>query len=158
MPLGLVVPYGIYRKTHIRHHNKDNLAVPGLDPESFYFDTDEWKAKPAAARLLHTVNNTLAGRLVLGPSIMAWRLWRDEIARLAAGDLDHTGEITVHVVSVAAVFYWVVAICGVPWWLYVVAFAYPGLSLTGIFNPAQPGSPAASVRDYCSGVLTLGYR
>jgi len=33
-----------------------------------------------------------------------------------------------------------------------------GLSLTGIFNPAQPGSPATSVRDYCFGVLTLGYR
>ena len=61
---------------------------------------------------------------------MAWRLWRDEIARLAAGEFDNAGEIIVHVMSVAAVFYWVVAICGMPWWLYVVAFAYPGLSLT----------------------------
>ena len=130
LPVGLVMPYGIYRQTHLRHHHKDSLTLPGVDPESFYFDAGEWAAKPAAARLLHTANNTLAGRLSLGPLILAWRFWRDEIARLAAGDFVHAGEIAVHAVSVSAVFFWLVAICGLPWWLYVVAFAYPGLSLT----------------------------
>ncbi|MDP6872610.1 MAG: fatty acid desaturase, partial [Alphaproteobacteria bacterium] len=41
-PLGLFIPYSIYRGDHIRHHNKEFLTIPGADPESYYFDADTW--------------------------------------------------------------------------------------------------------------------
>ncbi len=129
-PLGLFIPYSIYRTDHIRHHRPEFLTIPGEDPESFYFDAHSWARMPGILKVLNIVNNSLFGRLTVGVAIIITRFWLGEFRRLARGDLANFGHWIMHAVLVAAVLYWVSVICGLPVWLYVLTFAYPGLALT----------------------------
>ena len=36
LPIGLVIPFGWYRSSHLAHHRDQHLTDPTLDPESFY--------------------------------------------------------------------------------------------------------------------------
>ncbi|MDP6692410.1 MAG: fatty acid desaturase [Alphaproteobacteria bacterium] len=129
-PLGLFIPYSIYRGDHIRHHNKEFLTIPGADPESYYFDADTWAAMPGALKLINIINNTLIGRLTVGVAITIMRFWLGEIRQLLRGDFRHLRDWAAHGVMVTAVLYWATMICGLPAWLYILTFAYPGLALT----------------------------
>ncbi len=129
-PLGLFIPYPIYRTSHIRHHTTDILTLPGQDPESFYFDAGTWAAMPRLLQRINIVNNTLIGRLTVGVPIVMARFWWAEIRLLLQGDLSNLGAWVRHAVLVWGVLYWVTAICGLPAWLYILTFAYPGLALT----------------------------
>ena len=129
-PLGLFIPYSIYRADHTKHHNKDILTIPGLDPESYYFDANTWAAMPRFLKAINIVNNALIGRLTVGVAITIVRFWMGEFRRLLRGDLTHLRAWTLHIVLVAGVLYWVNVICGLPVWLYILTFAYPGLALT----------------------------
>ena len=61
-------------RTHLRHHDDQHLTHPSLDPESYYLLPDSWARLPAPLRQLYTLNNTLAGRMLLGPVIGIVRL------------------------------------------------------------------------------------
>ena len=61
------MPFQRYRTTHLRHHDDQHLTDPSLDPESYYLLPDSWARLPAPLRQLYTLNNTLAGRMLLGP-------------------------------------------------------------------------------------------
>lgn len=82
------------------------------------------------ARALLTLNNTLLGRLAVGPAIAMLSFWGHELRRLGQGDTREARVWLVHAVAVAAVLTWVLAACGIPLVDYVLAFVYPGLSLT----------------------------
>ncbi len=129
-PLGLFIPYSIYRATHIKHHTKEILTIPGEDPESFYFDAETWENMPRVLRFINVINNMLIGRLTVGVAITITRFWLEELRQLMRGDLRHLGAWISHAVLVTGVLYWVSAVCGMPIWLYVLCFAYPGLGLT----------------------------
>lgn len=129
-PLNLLIPYPIYRSSHIQHHTRENLTLPGLDPESFYFEAATWRRLPAWLRFIHVANNSLVGRLTIGPAVAAVMFWISELRRLGQGDFSHVGAWLVHAVLAGGVLYWVTVICGIPVWLYILAFAYPGLALT----------------------------
>jgi fatty acid desaturase len=88
-------------------------------------------------RALLRAHNTLLGRLVLGPLFAYVRLAVGEVRRLQRHDYGHLGHWLVHVPAVAAVLYWVVVVCGIPVWVYVLGFAYPGLSLTMLRSFAE---------------------
>jgi fatty acid desaturase len=49
---------------------------------------------------------------------------------LYRGQFGHLRHWAAHVGAVALVLGWVVGVCGIPIWAYVLLFAYPGLSLT----------------------------
>lgn len=129
-PLGLFIPYSIYRGDHIRHHSKKILTIPGEDPESYYFSTETWQAMPGALKFINVVNNALIGRLTVGVAITITRFWWGEIRLLLAGNFRHLRSWIMHAVLVGLVLYWIGVVCGLPIWLYVLSFAYPGLALT----------------------------
>ncbi|MBT3370977.1 MAG: fatty acid desaturase [Rhodospirillaceae bacterium] len=129
-PLGLFIPYDVYRADHMRHHTKENLTIPGVDPESYYFDTRTWDEMASPLKVMNIINNALIGRLTVGVGITILLFWWREGRRLVRGDLSHLGAWIRHAVLVAAVLYWVAIVCGLPIWLYVLTFAYPGLALT----------------------------
>jgi len=129
-PLNLLIPYPIYRDSHIQHHTRENLTLPELDPESFYFRAATWARMPGFVRFIHVANNSLVGRLSIGPAVAAVMFAISEAKRIGRGDYSHVGHWLVHIGLVAGVLYWVAVICGMPIWLYVAAFAYPGLALT----------------------------
>jgi fatty acid desaturase len=128
-PLSLWLPLPIYRATHLAHHRSD-LTNPIDDPESYYVTDADWARMGVGARALHLALNTLAGRLVLGPIVMIARLYAIEARRIVAGDAQRLGIWLAHAIACALVLSWVVGVCGIPVWLYLVGFVYPGLAMT----------------------------
>ena len=68
-PLSLVIPYLRFRDTHLAHHMDSRLTDPYDDPESNFLDAGEWESLPRWFQALLSWNNTLAGRLIVGPLI-----------------------------------------------------------------------------------------
>jgi fatty acid desaturase len=65
----LVIPYLRFKDTHLAHHHDPALTDPYDDPESNYLDPSLWARLPRAVQALLRANNTLAGRILLGPAI-----------------------------------------------------------------------------------------
>ena len=135
--LWLWLPYPIYRESHLKHHHDDDLVRPGIDPESYYVSAADWARMSRPRRRLLRARNSLAGRLMLGPAMAYGELFQTESQRLRDGDRSHVIDWLIHVPVVAAVLYWAVVVCGIPFWVYVTCFAYPGLSLTMLRSFAE---------------------
>ncbi len=153
-PLGLWMPYEIYRESHLAHHAAPALTDPLDDPESFYAGRARWGSMGRYRRMVLVANNTLAGRMILGPWLAVFAFWRREAARLLAGDFSHARTWAMHVALCAGVFAWVVGVCGMPAWRYVLLFAWPGLSLTLLrsFLEHRP----ATVQDRRTAIVEAG--
>jgi fatty acid desaturase len=136
-PLGLWLPYPLYRDNHLLHHRVAELTCPREDPESYYVMESRWRRLGPVARGLLVVNHTLAGRLLIGPFLTLAGFWGAEVRRVAGGDRDALRIWLGHGVGVALVLYWVVVLCGVPFWAYALLFVYPGLSLTLLRSYAE---------------------
>jgi len=123
-PLTIVVPYARFKTTHLAHHNDEVITDPYDDPESNYLDPVVWSRLIWPVQSLLRFNNTLLGRLTVGPLIgtvsfllCEWRVRSLHVAWAWA----------VHVPAVIAVL-WVVALSPMPLWAYGVA-AYFALSI-----------------------------
>ncbi|MFQ5785563.1 MAG: fatty acid desaturase [Alphaproteobacteria bacterium] len=136
-PLWLWLPYPLYRESHLIHHGDAKLTAPGTDPESYYVTADAWVGMGWPGRALLRARNTLLGRLALGSAMAYAELAVCEVRRLRAGDTSHLAHWLAHVPAVAAVLYWALGVCGIPFWVYVACFAYPGLSLTMLRSYAE---------------------
>ena len=128
--LALVVPYARFRDSHLEHHRDANLTDPYDDPESNYLAERDWDALPGGLKLLLRANNTLAGRLLIGPVVgqAAWmagdrRAAREGDRRVVEGWLWHLPAVALVLGAVAA--------SPMPIWAYLLA-AYLGLSLLKI--------------------------
>ena len=128
-PLGIWMPYHIYRESHLVHHQTKLLTDPANDPESYYASRETWDRFGWPRRALLTMNNTLAGRMVVGPWIAALSFWRRETTALLSGDYRHASAWALHLALCAAVLTWVSVVCAMPIYLYVLLFVWPGLSL-----------------------------
>src|ERR1700722_1366563 len=127
-PLGLWFPCSLYRNSHSIHHRDNNLTVPGQDTESYFVLRADWERMWAVQGALLLINQTLLGRLTIGPLLRLWTLLRRESARLARGDFGHVPIWLLHIAAVAGLF-WICSHYGLPWWQYVLLIAYPGMSL-----------------------------
>jgi fatty acid desaturase len=123
-PLTLVIPYSRFAAMHRAHHHDEVITDPYDDPESNYLDPAVWDRLPSVVRGVLRLNNTLAGRLLLGPlvgtvsfAVCEWQHGTAEIRRAWALHLP----VTVAVLAL-------VAASPMPVWAYLIA-AYLGLSL-----------------------------
>ena len=137
LPLGLWMPYEIYRDTHLKHHACRALTDPLEDTESYFVGQADWDRMSGARRLLLRFNRTLFGRLTLGPALSAFALWRSEFRRARSGDLSNGGVWLRHVPGAALVLGWVVFASDLSVGAYILLFAYPGLSLTLLRSYAE---------------------
>lgn len=144
LPLGLWMPYTIYRDSHIAHHQCRRLTEPTQDPESFYLKAADWKRLPSSMRFILSINNTLAGRLLIGPIIAVGRFWFKQARQLIAGHRRYASVWLWHLAGCAAVLYWVIAVCNFSFWQYLVLFVWPGLSLT-LLRSYTEHRPAANL-------------
>lgn len=128
-PAGLFIPYRRFKSLHLRHHNDDRLTDPYDDPESFYRAWMDWQRLPKIIQTVLTLNNTLAGRLVIGPVVSLIGFYGAEIRLLLDGDKSVRSAWFHHIAGLLPVLVYVTYICGMPVWLYVLAVAYPGMSL-----------------------------
>lgn len=130
LPLTLCIPYNRFRDLHLAHHLDSNLTDPYDDPESNYLDPSVWNALPGWKRRIFAVNNTLLGRIVLGPLIGQLAFVRDEWQGAKRGDRDILLAWALHIPGVIAVL-WIVSLSPMPIWAFVLS-AYIGLGLLKI--------------------------
>jgi len=128
--LGLTIPYRRFRDLHLAHHVDSRLTDPYDDPESNYLDPAVWSRLSGPVRGLLRANNTLAGRLVLGPAIALFTFWRDDWRAIRAGDKAVRKAWALQVPAVLPVL-GLVAVSPMPFWAYILA-CYGGLSILKI--------------------------
>jgi fatty acid desaturase len=136
LPLSLIYPYRRYKATHLAHHHDERLTDPIEDPESYYKARWAHDRMPGWLRGALVVNNTMAGRIVLGPLLGAAGFLAQE-ARLLV--LDASGvrlAWALHLAAVVPVLA-LVWIFGIPLWIYVLAVVWPSLSLISIRTFAE---------------------
>lgn len=130
LPLGLFIPYGRFRDTHLAHHDDERLTDPYDDPESNFQDPVIWAAMPRWQQRVMRVNNTLAGRMLLGPLIGQFCFMKEDWAAVRAGDRAIPRDWLLHMAGLVPVL-WCAALSDLPVWLYLLA-AYAGLSVLKI--------------------------
>lgn len=128
--LWLWLPFRLYRQTHMTHHHTGVISDPLEDPESFYLTRPEWRSCGKLRRLFLLANNTLAGRLLLGPLVCVNGLIAGEGRRFVKGDVSNAGAWTMHAAGCALVIGWSYGVCGISVPEYIFCFVYPGISLT----------------------------
>lgn len=143
-PLSLWIPYPIYRDSHLAHHAAPILTDPVGDPESYYLTAEEWARVGRLRRAVLIVNNTLAGRVVVGPWLIGLSFWRRQIAAMAAGDLRYAPVWLVHIGVSAAMLWGLWRYFEIAPLQYVLMFAWPGfgLSLVRSFHEHRPAPTA----------------
>lgn len=139
LPLTLWIPYTVYRETHLRHHRHGGrrLTQVAYDPESFYLPTGELSRFGRLRRWIYRANCTLAGRLILGPALAVTSFWSGEFRRVRSGDRRRLRIWARHAVGVGVVLTWVVGVCHIPLWVYLVLIMYPSVSLNHVRSFAE---------------------
>ena len=136
-PLSLWLPYPIYKLSHLQHHRDERLTDPLDDPESFYITEKAWSDAPAWLKALLRFNQTLLGRLIVGPAFMIGFFLHAEFGLVVANEGKRRRIWAIQAALVAVVLFWVLAVCQMPFWLYLLAFVYAGGALTRIRSFAE---------------------
>jgi fatty acid desaturase len=143
VPLNLWLPYARYRKFHLQHHRDDRLTDPVDDPESWYWTPDQLQHLSPVTRTLLRVQQTLAGRIIVGSVWTVGRFFWHEWRALRRGDTRLLIVWIEHLVWCVPVLIWVKVICGMPVWIYLVTMVLPanGILLIRSFaeHRARPG-------------------
>ncbi len=127
-PLLLWLSIEHYYENHSRHHQNE-LTNPESDPESFFVAEDKWKKLPRWRQRILLFNNTFAGRMLIGPWLVMAGVASGETRRLLAGDYRRVGSLVRHAAGVAAMLCWIMAVCEMPFYIYLLAFVWPGTSM-----------------------------
>lgn len=127
---GLFVPYLRFRRLHLAHHNDANLTDPYDDPETNYMDPKVWDGLPRWLQRVLAVNNTLLGRMVIGPLIGMVGFIRSDLRLIIAGDRQVALDWVLHLPGVVLVL-WLVSLSPLPLWVYLAA-CYGALSVLKI--------------------------
>ncbi len=119
--LGLLIPYPRFRDTHLAHHHDPSLTDPYDDPETNYIDPAVWVTWSPLRRGVYQVNNTLLGRMVLGPVIGLVSFYAQDLKAMLAGNRRVLDAYLFHFAGLVPVLWWVASVSTMPLWLYLVA-------------------------------------
>lgn len=118
--LSLTVPFGRFRDTHLAHHHDPVLTDPYDDPESNYLDPVVWSRLPAWLKLVFRANNTLLGRITIGP-VFGNILWLVTEAKLFLRNQPGVRrDWALHLAGLVPVVAWL-WMAAMPWWAYLLA-------------------------------------
>ncbi len=127
----LVIPYLRFRDTHLAHHQDAILTDPYDDPESNYLDPAVWERLPWISRALLSFNNTLIGRLLVGPAISQVAFMLGDWRKARAGDGAVLRGWLWHLPALVPVILWLVYVAEMPFWAYALS-AYAAISILKI--------------------------
>ena len=127
---GLLIPYLRFKDLHLAHHRDARLTDPYDDPESNYLDPKVWAQLPGPVRAVLRFNNTLLGRITIGPLVGHWVFVKADLVRMRAGDWPVARGWLLHLPG-AALTLWVVSLSALPFWAYLLA-CYAALSVLKI--------------------------
>ena len=128
--LNLWIPYPIYKESHLIHHNNQHLTNPARDPESFYIAPEQWEKLAKWQQAYYRLYHTFAGRILWGPIHIVGTLFYQEGRKLLKGDSKTWRVWGLHTLACIPVLYWIVVVCKIALWQYLLVFIYPGIALT----------------------------
>jgi fatty acid desaturase len=137
VPLSLWLPYERYRQTHLAHHNDRRLTDPLDDPESYYWTAEQWTQLSLVSRALLQFQQTLAGRLVIGPYWSIGRFLRFEWHALVRNQHRARAIWLQHLAWCVPVLLWLTLVCGMPLWIYLLAMVIPAHAIQLIRSFAE---------------------
>ena len=129
--LSLLIPYGRFRDSHLEHHHDERLTDPYDDPESNYLDPEVWARLPRWWQIVLRLNNTLAGRILLGPLVSQVAFMRGDYRAWQKGKAGILSAWLWHIPSLALVIWWMASYSTMPVWAWLVA-SYFALSVLKI--------------------------
>lgn len=129
--IGLAIPYYRFRDTHLAHHQDSILTDPYDDPETNYLDPAVWQDMPRWLQGLRRFNNTLLGRLLIGPALGQVCFMAADWKAIRSGDGAALRGWLWHVPAVGVAIWWMVAVSALPIWAYLLS-AYMALSILKI--------------------------
>ena len=129
--LSLVVPYKRFRDTHLAHHRDETLTDPYDDPETNFLDPQVWHIKPEWLKAVLRFNNTLLGRLLIGPMIGQMVFMKRDWQEIRTGDWQILAGWLWHGVALCPVLWWVVVLGEMPLWAFFLG-SYGALSILKI--------------------------
>lgn len=161
-PIGGWFPFELYKRSHTTHHRNTVLTYPGEDTESQYHRRGDWSGYSRAWRAVLLFNQTLLGRLLVGPFIRLRKLVIVEGGMILRGDYRNVPVWLGFFAGLAVVLWFVSGVCGMPVWRYYLLYVLPGLSL-GLLRAFiehrwgdRPGERTASVEsNWVFGLLFL---
>jgi len=130
LPIGVWYPYRVYARAHSIHHKEDDLTDPAYDPESYYVSPAQWQRMNGLVKSILIINQSFAGRMILGPFIVFYHLVIEVVRKLLKGDPRTFKAVALHIIMLALLFGFVSGVAGMPWWMYLACVAYPGLALS----------------------------
>jgi fatty acid desaturase len=136
-PIWLWLPFERYRQSHLTHHRDERLTDPIDDPESRYWTEEAWEKLGPTGRFLVRMQSRIPGRMAIGPAWAMGVFLKREIGRLAHGDGEAWRIWSVHLAGVAVLLWWVLVVCGMPFWVYLLGFVYGGTALALIRSFAE---------------------
>ena len=129
--IGVFVPYLRFKDTHLDHHLDSKLTDPYDDPESNYLYAEDWQTLPKWRQNMLLFNNTLVGRLLVGPLVGQVCFMTCDLRAIVAGDRRVLAGWLWHVPAVMVVVWWMSANGAMPVWAYLFC-AYAALSILKI--------------------------
>lgn len=117
---GVLIPYGRFRDTHLAHHHDPSLTDPYDDPESNFVDPAVWNQWCAVRCAIYRFNNTLAGRILIGPIVGLWAFYVADVKAIAKGDRQVQTAYLLHFAGLVPVFVWLATVSTMPLWLFFI--------------------------------------
>ncbi|HUN71950.1 MAG TPA: fatty acid desaturase [Steroidobacteraceae bacterium] len=137
VPLGLWIPYQRYRDLHHKHHIDRRLTDPIDDPESYYWTSEGWDQLSPPMRVALRIEQTLAGRLLVGSFLRIGMYWRWDLRNVWRGEPGIRAVWAEHLLWCIPVILWVKVVCGIPLWLYFIAMVIPANAIQLIRSFAE---------------------
>ena len=137
VPLGMWIPYQRYRDLHHKHHCDARLTDPIDDPESYYWTAEGWAGLSPLMRVALRIEQTFAGRLILGSSLRIGMYLRWDLRNAWRGEPGIRATWAEHLLWCIPVVLWLKIVCGIPLWLYFLAMVIPANAIQLIRSFAE---------------------
>ena len=118
---GLLIPFERFRDTHLAHHHDPSLTDPYDDPETNFVDPAIWNSWCSLRRRIYHVNNTLLGRILIGPVIGLGAFYASDFGAIRNGNRSVLRAYGMHLAGLLPVFAWLVWASEMPIWAYLVS-------------------------------------
>jgi fatty acid desaturase len=136
LPIGLVYPFRRFKALHLRHHADERLTDPFDDPESYYRAFWQHERLPIAMQRLLKLNNTMIGRVTIGPLLGTWIFITSELKLVLDGDPGVRKAWKLHAIGLLVVLP-LILLSAMPLWLYLIGPVWIGQSIIAIRTFAE---------------------
>ncbi|MCH2096354.1 MAG: fatty acid desaturase [Rhodobacteraceae bacterium] len=119
--LSVSIPYLRFQDMHLAHHQDAVLTDPYDDPESNYTDPAVWARLPVWFQSILKFNNSLLGRLLVGPLLGQIVFVKNDLQKIRRGHRHVLWGWLVHLPALAVVVWWMVNVASLPIYAWLLS-------------------------------------